>query len=77
MITQMVENIARALVSTPGQVSVREVEGEEVTILELRTDPSDTGKVIGRGGRTARSIRALLAAAGMKDGRRYSLNILE
>ena len=55
----------------------REVEGEQVTVLELRVAQSDLGKVIGKQGRTARSIRTLLGAAGMKLNRRFTLEILE
>ena len=74
---QLVEDIAKALVDIPEEVSVREVEGEQVTVLELRVAPSDLGKVIGKQGRTARSIRTLLGAAGMKLHRRFTLEILE
>ena len=73
----VVEEIAKALVDIPEQVTVREVEGEQVTVLELRVAPSDLGKVIGKQGRTARSIRTLLGAAGMKLNRRFTLEILE
>ena len=73
----LVEDIAKALVDTPEEVSVRQIEGEQVTVLELRVAPSDLGKVIGKQGRTARSIRTLLGAAGMKLNRRFTLEILE
>ena len=76
-IKQLVEDIAKALVDIPEQVSVREVQGEQVTVLELRVAPSDLGKVIGKQGRTARSVRTLLGAAGMKLHRRFTLEILE
>ncbi len=76
-IRELVEEIAKALVDIPDQVSVREVQGEQVTVLELRVAPSDLGKVIGKQGRTARSIRTLLGAAGMKLSRRFTLEILE
>ena len=74
---QLVEDIAKALVDLPDQVSVKEVQGEQVTVLELRVAPTDLGKVIGKQGRTARSIRTLLGAAGMKLNRRFTLEILE
>ena len=73
----LVEEIAKALVDIPDEVSVKEVEGEQVTVLELKVAPSDLGKVIGKQGRTARSIRTLLGAAGMKLNRRFTLEILE
>jgi predicted RNA-binding protein YlqC (UPF0109 family) len=74
---ELVEEIAKALVDIPEEVSVREVQGEQVTVLELKVAPSDLGKVIGKQGRTARSIRTLLGAAGMKLNRRFTLEILE
>jgi uncharacterized protein len=74
---ELVENIAKSLVDIPEEVSVREVAGEQATLLELRVAPSDLGKVIGKQGRTARSIRTLLGAAGMKLNRRFTLDILE
>jgi uncharacterized protein len=74
---QLVEDIARALVDLPDEVKVEEVQGEQVTVLELRVAPTDIGKVIGKQGRTARSIRTLLAAAGMKLNRRFQLEILD
>jgi predicted RNA-binding protein YlqC (UPF0109 family) len=74
---ELVEAIAKALVDNPDQVSVQAIEGEQVTVLELRVHPSDLGKVIGRQGRTAKSIRTILGAAGMKLKKRYTLEILE
>ncbi len=76
-IKELVEEIAKALVDIPEEVHVREVQGEQVTVLELRVAPSDLGNVIGKQGRTARSIRTLLGAAGMKLNRRFTLEILE
>jgi predicted RNA-binding protein YlqC (UPF0109 family) len=74
---ELIEAIAKALVDNPDQVQVRPVEGEQVTVLELRVHPSDLGKVIGKQGRTARSIRTILGAAGMKLKKRFTLEILE
>jgi uncharacterized protein len=76
-VKDLVIDIAKALVDIPDEVTVREVEGEQVTVLELRVAPTDLGKVIGKQGRTARSIRTLLGAAGMKLHRRFTLEILE
>ncbi|HUJ30094.1 MAG TPA: KH domain-containing protein [Candidatus Acidoferrum sp.] len=73
----LVEQIAKALVDHPDQVQVKAIEGEQVTVLELRVHPEDLGKVIGRQGRTAKSIRTLLGAAGMKLKKRFTLEILE
>ena len=74
---ELIEAIAKALVDHPEQVQVRVVEGEQVTVLELRVHPEDLGKVIGRQGRTAKSMRTILAAAGMKLRKRITLEILE
>lgn len=76
-IVELVEMIAKALVDKPEEVSVRSVEGEQVRVLELRVDPTDLGKIIGKKGRTAKSIRTLLGAAGMKLKKRFTLEILE
>jgi len=73
----LVEQIAKALVDEPEQVAVRSIEGEQVTVLELCVSPNDLGKVIGKQGRTARSIRTIVGAAGMKLKKRYTLEILE
>ena len=74
---ELIEKIAKALVDNPDQVSVRPIEGEQTTVLELRVAQSDLGKVIGKQGRTARSIRTILGAAGMKLKKRFTLEILE
>lgn len=74
---QLVEQIARSLVDNPDKIQVREVTGEQTTVLELRVAPEDLGKVIGKQGKTARAIRTILAAAGMKMHKRYMLEILE
>jgi len=73
----LVEQIAKALVDEPEQVSVQQVDGEQAVVLELRVAPNDLGKVIGRQGRTARSLRTILGAAGMKLHKRFTLEILE
>ncbi len=69
--------IAKALVDQPDQVDVTEVEGEQTTVLELKVAPEDLGKVIGKQGRTARAIRTILNASGMKLKKRFVLEILE
>lgn len=74
---ELVELIAQALVDQPEKVVVNQVESEEGTVLELEVAPDDLGKVIGKQGRTARAIRMILNAAGMKLKRRYSLDIKE
>lgn len=74
---ELLEAIAKALVDNPDQVQVRAIEGEEITVLELRVHPSDLGKVIGRQGRLAESIRIILGAVGMKLRKRVVVEILE
>ncbi len=73
----LVAEIAKALVDHPEEVVVRELAGEQATVPELRVAAGDLGKVIGKQGRTARSIRTLLGAAGVKLNRRFTLEILE
>ncbi len=74
---ELVELIARALVDNPDEVKVRELEGDQTTVLELRVADGDLGKVIGKQGRTARAIRTILSASGMKLKKRFVLEILE
>lgn len=74
---ELIEMIAKALVDSPDDVSVHAIEGEQSTVLELKVAPDDLGKVIGKQGRTARAIRTILGAAGMKLRRRFTLEILE
>jgi len=74
---ELIEMIAKALVDSPDQVAVRAIEGEQSTVFELKVAPTDLGKVIGKQGRTARAIRTILGASGMKLRRRFTLEILE
>ena len=64
----------KSLVDAPEAVSVEQVEGD---VLELTVAPNEVGKVIGRQGRTARALRTLLNAAGVRAHKRYTLEILE
>lgn len=75
--TELVEFLAKSLVDHPDEVRIRTRERDQQTVIELEVDPSDLGKVIGRQGRTARAIRTVLAAAGQKSRRRYTLDILD
>ena len=74
---ELVEFIAQSLVDNPEEVVVREVEGEQTSVLELSVAKEDLGKVIGKQGRTARAIRTLLGAASAKAKKRVVLEILE
>ena len=73
----LIEYIARSLVDDPDAVKVREVEGDQATVLELTVAGEDLGKVIGRQGRTARAMRTVLGAASIRAGRRTVLEIVE
>ena len=73
----LIEQIAKALVDEPDQVSVSQVDGDQTAVLELKVVPSDLGKVIGKQGRTARAMRTVLGAAGMRFHKRFTLEILE
>lgn len=73
----LVSEIARALVDSPGEVVVETMSDQESTVLRLRVAPADIGKVIGKQGRTARSLRTILSAASMKLRHRFSLDIVE
>jgi predicted RNA-binding protein YlqC (UPF0109 family) len=74
---ELVESIARALVDHPEDVQVTLVEGPQGAVIELRVHAEDLGKAIGRQGRTAKAIRTLLSAGGMKLRKRYTLEIHE
>jgi predicted RNA-binding protein YlqC (UPF0109 family) len=74
---EFVEFIAKHLVDKPDEVVVTGVEGERTTVYELRVGDGDLGKVIGKRGQTAKSIRTLLGAASAKTGKRAVLEILE
>ena len=74
---ELVELVARALVDDPEGVEVREISGERETVIKLSVAPADLGKVIGRQGRTANSIRTILAAAGSRVRKRVVLEIVD
>jgi uncharacterized protein len=74
---ELLETIAKALVDYPDEVSVNEVEEEKSLILELRVAKEDMGKVIGKQGRIAKSIRTVVKAAAIKDNKRVVVDILQ
>ena len=76
-VVELVREIARALVDEPAAVEVESVDRGDNTLLELRVAPQDVGKVIGKQGRTARSVRTVLGAVSVKLHHRYTLDILE
>lgn len=73
----VLEDIAKALVDKPDEVMVTEVVGEQTTVYELKVAQDDIGKIIGKSGRTAKALRTILSAAGMKLRKRFVLEILE
>jgi predicted RNA-binding protein YlqC (UPF0109 family) len=74
---QLVQTLAEALVDDPASVDVAEIEGDSNIILELRVAKNDIGKVIGKDGRTAQSLRTIVSAASIKIGRRAHLDIID
>jgi predicted RNA-binding protein YlqC (UPF0109 family) len=76
-VVELVREIAQSLVDEPAAVAVESVDYDDSTILKLRVAPQDVGKVIGKQGRTARSVRTILSAVSVKLHRRYTLDILE
>ncbi len=73
----LIERIGKALVDLPDDVSVIEVVGEQTTVIELRVNKSDLGKIIGKEGRTARALRTILTASSTKLKKRAILEIIE
>jgi predicted RNA-binding protein YlqC (UPF0109 family) len=76
-VTTLVADMARALVDNPERVSVEAINSGEGTVLRLRVAQADLGKIIGKQGRTARSLRTILGAASMKLKHRFALDIVE
>ena len=74
---ELVEYIARSLVDEPEKVEVNEIEESGHVRVELRVAKEDMGRVIGKSGRVANSIRTLLRVAAARDGKRVTLDVLE
>jgi predicted RNA-binding protein YlqC (UPF0109 family) len=74
---ELVIYIAKSLVDSPEKVEVREVAGEQTSVLELKVSQEDLGKIIGKQGKTAKAIRTILSAAAAKMRKRAVLEILE
>ncbi|NLG89543.1 MAG: KH domain-containing protein [Clostridiaceae bacterium] len=74
---ELLENIARSLVDNPDAVSVNEVEGEKLLILELKVADEDMGKVIGKQGRIAKAIRTVMKAAAVRNNKRVVVEIIQ
>jgi len=74
---ELVQYLAKSLVNNPDAVEVKETEGEAASVLELKVAKEDLGRIIGKQGRTAKSIRTLLNAAASRTNRRVVLEIVE
>lgn len=74
---ELIEYVGKSLVDMPEEVQVNEIEGEQTTVIELKVDKTDLGKVIGKQGRTARALRTILNAASTKLKKRSVLEIIE
>ena len=74
---ELIDYISKSLVDVPEEVHVNEIVGEQTTVVELKVDKSDLGKVIGKQGRTARALRTILNAASTKLKKRAVLEIIE
>jgi hypothetical protein len=73
---ELVEYLVKALVDKPEEVKISQTEGESVTILEIRVASDDAGKVIGKDGRIANAIRTIVKAAGAKNKKRITVEIM-
>ena len=74
---ELITYVSKSLVDLPDQVEVNEIVGEQTTVIELKVDKTDLGKVIGKQGRTARALRTILNAASTKLKKRSVLEIIE
>lgn len=74
---ELIEFIAKLLVDHPEQVQVRELGGEDRVRLELSVAREDMGRVIGKGGKVANSIRAMLRVAAEREGKQATLDVVE
>jgi hypothetical protein len=73
----LIKNIVQTMVDKPEEVEITEIEGDQITVLKLRVDKADIGKVIGKKGRNVRAIRTILSAASAKEKKHTVLEILE
>ncbi|MCJ7656758.1 MAG: KH domain-containing protein [Candidatus Atribacteria bacterium] len=74
---ELIELIIKGIVDNPDKVEINEIIGEKSSIFEVRVDPNDIGKVIGRQGRNIKSIRTIVNAAAQKDDKRVVLEIVD
>jgi predicted RNA-binding protein YlqC (UPF0109 family) len=76
-VTELVDQMARALVDSPDKVTVHELKGQNTSVIELRVAKEDVGKVIGKKGRNAEALRTIVGAAAMKEKKTYVLEIID
>jgi len=76
-VTELVDQMAKALVDSPDKVTVHELKGQNTSVIELRVAKEDVGKVIGKKGRNADALRTIVGAAAMKEGKTYVLEIID
>jgi predicted RNA-binding protein YlqC (UPF0109 family) len=74
---ELVQYLAKSLVTNPDAVEVKETQGETASVLELKVAKEDLGRIIGKQGRTAKSIRTILNAAASRANRKFVLEIVE
>lgn len=74
---ELVEYMARSLVNHPDRIQVEEIQGSRSVVYQLRVDPEDMGRVIGKNGRVANAMRTLLKIAATKEGKRAILEIVD
>ena len=77
MMKELVEVIAKSLVESPDEVVVTEKQSGKTTVIELKVAPSDMGKVIGKQGRIAKAIRAVVKAAASREDKKIVVDILQ
>ena len=76
-VAELVNEMAKALVDRPEEVSVHELKGQNTSVIELRVAKEDIGKVIGKKGRNAEALRTIIGAAAMKEHKNYVLEIVD
>ncbi len=77
LMTKLVEGIAKALVDNPDGVIVTESDGRQGTVIKLRVDPDDMGKVIGKQGRIAKALRTVVNAAAVRENKKVTVEIVK
>jgi predicted RNA-binding protein YlqC (UPF0109 family) len=76
-VKELIEFVAKKLVQHPEDVQIRHIESDDTHVYELRVNPEDMGRVIGKDGRTAKAMRTLLGTAATKENVRANLEIVE